>query len=258
MECSTGLHERELEMPHYATLPPGEGSCLDCDTAFEHAQISTPVVTLRVDLIGDRLAVTISGALDMDCGQLLQQTLSGALDRAAGGLELDLAGVVFCDCAALNVLLRVYRRAREDAKTFILRATSPAVERLLALTDTRALFTTEPAQLNGHPAPSSAHVQRETERPDPSRDDLAAENAQLHRAMETRAMIDMARGMLMSSFQLTAQQSWEVLVTASQHSNTKLHLIADALVQTTNGQELPKPLTDHLAAAVLTHRNPAA
>ncbi|MEU6216842.1 ANTAR domain-containing protein [Streptomyces sp. NPDC047022] len=220
--------------------------------------MTTPVVTLRVDLIGDRLAVTISGALDMDCNQLLQQTLSGALDRAAGGLELDLAGVAFCDCSALNVLLRVSRRARADAKTFILRATSPAVERLLALTDTRTLFATEPARLNGHPAAPSAHVQREAERPDPSSDDLAAENSQLHRAMETRATIDMARGMLMSSFKLTAEQSWEVLVTASQHSNTKLHLIAGALVQTTSGQELPQPLTDHLAAAALTHRDPAA
>ncbi|MEU6220812.1 ANTAR domain-containing protein [Streptomyces sp. NPDC047022] len=244
-------------MSHRATLSPGEGPCLECATAFEHAQVQAPVATLKVDLIGDRLVVAITGELDAGCDQLLQRTLSGALDHATAGLELDLAGVAFCDCSALSVLLRVNRRAHAEAKSLILRATSPAVERLLTLTDTLTLFATEPEPLGGHPAGPSAHERPEAEPADFAGDDLAAENAQLHRAMETRATIDMARGMLMASFQLTAPQSWEVLVTASQHSNTKLHLIADALVQATNGQSLPEPLTDHLAAAVQAHRNSA-
>lgn len=247
-------------MSHRATLSPGEGPCLECVNAFEHAQMPTPVVTVRVDLIGERLAVAVSGELDVDSDQLLQQMLSGALDHAAEGLELDLAGVDFCDCSALNVLLRVNRRARENAKSLILRATSPAVEHLLTLTDTLTLFATGPAQPDGHPGTPSVHGSPEAEHSqhaDSSSDDLAAENAQLHRAMETRATIDMARGMLMASFRLTAPQSWEVLVTASQYSNTKLHLIADALVETMNGQALPEPLTDHLAAAVQAHRNSA-
>ncbi|MFF4963150.1 anti-sigma factor antagonist [Streptomyces sp. NPDC001222] len=215
-------------------------------------------MTLRVDAIGDRLVVTVSGELDLEYDQLLQQTLSNALDDANAGLELDLAGVDFCDCSALNVLLNVRHRARASAKSLILRATSPAVERLLALTGTLPLFAPGSSQPNEHPPTPSVPPRPETARTaDSSSDDLATENAQLHRALQTRATIDLARGMLMASFHLTAQQSWQVLVTTSQHSNTKLHLVADALLQTTNGQALPEPLADHLATAVQTHGNPA-
>ncbi|MFJ3803636.1 anti-sigma factor antagonist [Streptomyces sp. NPDC090088] len=227
-------------MSLHAALPPDEGPCTECGTAFERAQAPTPV-TLNVDANGDRLVVTVRGELDLDSDQQLQQTLSDALDHARGGVELDLAGVDFCDCSALNVLLRVHHRARADAKTLVLRASSPAVERLMALTDTRPLFTAAPRKPDQQPPPTH------------SDDDLATENAQLHRAMETRATIDLAQGMLMGSFRLTASQSWQVLVAASQHSNTKLHRIADALVQTTNGHDLPEPIADHLASAVKTH-----
>ncbi|MEU9340758.1 anti-sigma factor antagonist [Streptomyces sp. NPDC048278] len=199
-------------------------------------------MTLNVDTNGDRFVVTVCGELDLDSDQQLQQTLSDALDHARGGVELDLAGVDFCDCSALNVLLRVHHRAREHAKTLVLRASSPAVERLMALTETRPLFTAEPRKPDQQQSP-----------PAPTTDDLAAENAQLHRAMETRATIDLAQGMLMGSFRLTASQSWQVLVAASQHSNTKLHRVADALVQTTNGHDLPAPLAGHLATAVEAH-----
>jgi anti-anti-sigma factor len=244
---------------------------------------------LRVDAAGDRLAVTVCGELDLDSDPLLQQALNKALDRAAGGLELDLAAVDFCDCSALNVLLDVRGRARLAGKQVILRATSRAVERLLSLTDTLPLFTDGRTMLDGLPSPAQAAA-RQTARPatsagnqatpvgrqetagahetrprlptepaEPSGESLATENAQLHRAMETRTPIDLARGMLMASFQLNAEQAWQVLRTTSQHSNTKLHQIADALLQTADGHtSLPEPLTRHLTIAVQTHANPTA
>ncbi|MGW1728782.1 anti-sigma factor antagonist [Streptomyces sp. NPDC002306] len=244
-------------MSHHTTNSPDEGLCCECGTAFAATQTPTPV-SLDIDAAGDRLVVTVSGELDLDCTQQLQQTLSHALDHAATGLELDLQDVAFCDCSALNVLLRVRQRADADAKSLILRATSPAVQRLLALTDTLALFATDPAGPDEPPTGPSQPARPASAPPDNADSgDLAAENAQLHRALRTRATIDMAKGMLMSSFHLTAQQSWKVLVTASQRSNTKLHLIADALLQTTNGHTLTEPLAGHLATAVQTHSNPA-
>ncbi|MEV5775099.1 anti-sigma factor antagonist [Streptomyces antimycoticus] len=247
-------------------------------TALQDMRPPVPV-TLNVDAVGDRLIVTASGEFDLESGQVLQQTLSDALDHAVGGLELDLAGVEFCDCSTLNVLLRVRHRALQASKSFILCATSPAVARLLALTNTLPLFTAGEEGTAEHLAPSShppyveagdppdctgeedavAAVQHtpSSERlpriAKSSGDDQAAENTQLRRAMQTRPTIDMARGILMASFQLTSQESWQVLVTASQHSNIKVRLIADALMQTFNGQALPEPLADHLAAAVRAH-----
>ncbi|MFF8285188.1 ANTAR domain-containing protein [Streptomyces albus] len=80
--------------------------------------------------------------------------------------------------------------------------------------------------------------------------ELRTEVAQLRRAMETRPAIDQARGMLMATFRLTAQQSWDVLVATSQNTNIKLHRLADALVGTVHGTPLPKAVHKQLAAAV--------
>lgn len=236
-------------MSHHTALPPSEEPCPACGTAFQVPQPSAPV-TLSVDAAGDRLVVTVSGELDLESDQLLQRTLSDALDRTSGCLELDLADVDFCDCAALNVLLDVHDRARASAKRFLLRATSPAVERLLALTGVLPLFAAGAAD-SGSPVNGTT---RETNSPGA---DIAAENAQLQEALESHAAIDLARGMLMASFRLNPQQSWQVLVTASQRSNTKLRLIAEALLQTADGSALPAPLADHLATAVRAHSGSA-
>ncbi|WP_330284841.1 anti-sigma factor antagonist [Streptomyces sp. NBC_00588] len=236
-------------MSHHTALPHGDEPCPECGTAAWPTQLPAPV-TLSLDMSGDRLVVTVSGELDLESDQLLQQTLNDALDRTSGSLELDLAGVDFCDCAALNVLLDVHDRARASAKRFVLRTTSPAVQRLLALTGVLPLFAAGAAD-SGPPAIGT------TREADPPGADIAAENAQLHQALESHAAIDLARGMLMASFRLNAQQSWEVLVTVSQHSNTKLRLIADALLRTTDGSALPAPLADHLATAVRVHGSSA-
>src|SRR5690349_4118681 len=183
--------------PH-TPVPEGEGPCPDCSTA---SQWSPTPVTVGVDAAGDRFVVSVRGELDMDSDPLLQQTLNKALDRAAGGLELDLAGVDFCDCSALNVLLDVRARAHLSGKQVVLTAASRAVQRLLTLTDTLPLFTQDRASLDGgapltqsarttappaHPAdergdasttdearhhPSTEH----TEHTEPSHDHLATE-----------------------------------------------------------------------------------
>jgi anti-anti-sigma factor len=259
-------------MSLHTALPESGGPCRECDTTFQPAPAPAPApVTLNVDTAGDRLVVTAPGELDLAGGQLLRQTLSEALDHATkGGLELDLADVDFCDCSALNVLLHVRHRARQSARSVVLRASGPAVERLLALSGTLSLFTAGSAEHppEAHDAPSEAPdsspeaLDSPPEEPEPrarrSDDHLAAENAQLQHALHSHATIDLARGILMASFHLTAEQSWQVLVTASQHSNTKLHVIAEALLETVGGRALPKPLADHLAAAVQTHSGSAS
>ncbi|MBQ0855518.1 ANTAR domain-containing protein [Streptomyces sp. BH-SS-21] len=79
---------------------------------------------------------------------------------------------------------------------------------------------------------------------------LREEVAQLRIAMERRPVIDMARGILMARCSCTEDDAWELLVDVSQHSNTKLHDIAEAVLATVHGGPLPAPLQDHLAAAV--------
>ncbi len=79
---------------------------------------------------------------------------------------------------------------------------------------------------------------------------LRTEVAQLKRAMQTRPVIDMARGVLMASFGLRPDDAWSVLVDVSQHTNTKLRQVAAELVDTVGGEPLPEPLSTRLSTAV--------
>jgi AmiR/NasT family two-component response regulator len=51
-------------------------------------------------------------------------------------------------------------------------------------------------------------------------------------ALESRAVIDQAKGILMERHKLTADQAFQVLVEVSSRTNTKLRGIADELVRT--------------------------
>ncbi|MFJ9251072.1 anti-sigma factor antagonist [Streptomyces sp. NPDC101776] len=215
-------------MSCHAALPPAEGTCTECGSTIPPSTLAS--ATVDVGVVGGRLVATVSGELDLDSAHMLRHRLGDALRDVDDGLELDLAGVDFCDCSALNVLLLLRKNARETSKNLVLRASSPAVQRLLELTGAASLF----------PAAS----------PD---DALAAENALLYRALGTRGTIYEACGMLMTSFGLTREQAWQVLVTVSQHSNTKLHLIADAFLQSTAGRPLSESLAGLLAEAVQAH-----
>jgi hypothetical protein len=90
----------------------------------------------------------------------------------------------------------------------------------------------------------------ETSLADGGAPDARAEVIQLRRAMETRPTIDLARGMLMASFGLTPHEAWTVLVTVSQHTNIKLHRLAQDLIDTVDGPPLPSSVRQQLTAAV--------
>jgi len=77
-----------------------------------------------------------------------------------------------------------------------------------------------------------------------------AELEQLRRAMETRPVIDQAHGVLMAAYRCTPPAAWNVLVAVSQHANVKLHKVAAALVESTQGEPLPEPLSSALRTAL--------
>jgi anti-anti-sigma factor len=218
----------------------GGGDAVVCAAPDATSSGRPPTLHIETYPAYDRLLVVVSGDLDIDTDQMLQGTLSTALTRSVSGLDLDLSGVEFCDCSGLNVLLRTRRRALEEAKTVAIRAAGAAVGKLLDLTHTRPLF---------------AWTEEETLYDD-AEEDLRIELVQLRRAMQTRPIIDLARGVLMASFSLSAEDAWNVLVTVSQNTNTKLHHVAQDLVNSVNGGALPEPLQQRLAAAVAQHSTP--
>jgi hypothetical protein len=87
---------------------------------------------------------------------------------------------------------------------------------------------------------------------------LESENAQLRQAMETRPLIDQARGMVMAIGPCPPDQAWQVLTQVSQHTNTKLREVAAALVATTQGDPLPSPINKALDSALCQARGAGA
>ncbi|MEV5597167.1 ANTAR domain-containing protein [Streptomyces sp. NPDC052496] len=224
----------------------------------------------RIEILqnGDRTRVTVRGELDLDACAGIEHELREALGRSRRGVDLDLDAVPFCDCSGLNMLLRLRLRAVAQDKTVGIVTGSRAVERLLALAGARELFPPAEPNPNGRPAPGAypppdlhlnhaphdghvtfTSVDGSTPDEDASRG-LPREVAQLRRAMQTRPAIDLARGILMATFTLTPEAAWSVLVSVSQNSNTKLHRLAQNLVDSVQGSALPEAIQEHLGAAV--------
>lgn len=88
--------------------------------------------------------------------------------------------------------------------------------------------------------------------------DPRVELVQLRRAMETRPVIDMARGVLMASFGLSPDDAWGVLVSISQNTNTKLHLVAEEVVSAVTEGRIPKPFRRQLATTIARLQAPPA
>lgn len=60
-----------------------------------------------------------------------------------------------------------------------------------------------------------------------------AQQADLQRALGSHAVVDQAIGSLMHSHKCTAETAWQALQQVSQHTNTKLKVVAQALLATT-------------------------
>ncbi|MGW3283467.1 anti-sigma factor antagonist [Streptomyces sp. NPDC001002] len=202
---------------------------------------------------GDWTLVVVSGVLDIHTEQALQDALREALGRSIRGIDLDLRGVEFCDCSGLNTLLSIRRRALDEGRTVTLQVAGTAVQRLLSITGTRSLFTVLDEGAEGDEngrAASEAPAEAEGISLGDADQDLRIELVQLRRAMQTRPVIDLARGVLMASFGLSAEDAWKVLVALSQNTNTKLHHVADDLVGAVTGAALPESFQQQVAATV--------
>ncbi|MFD8309071.1 ANTAR domain-containing protein [Streptomyces sp. NPDC059690] len=74
---------------------------------------------------------------------------------------------------------------------------------------------------------------------------------QLRHVMESRPLIDMARGALMARLGCSVPESWEILVEVSQNSNVRLRFVAEAIMSAVTGKEpLPRGRRGHLVEAM--------
>jgi hypothetical protein len=78
-----------------------------------------------------------------------------------------------------------------------------------------------------------------------------ADNLQV--ALESRAVIDQAKGVLIERYELTPDQAFQLLVQASMNANRKVRDIADELVHT---GELPAAKPRNNGGRTVSHRQP--
>ncbi|KWT59017.1 antitermination regulator [Streptomyces albus subsp. albus] len=253
------------EAAPWASPPPEAATGADGNSG---PSASYPPRLSRLDAFPDsgRTGMAVQGELDLNACEEVEHDLREALSRSARGLDLHLGAVPFFDCGGLNMLLRLRVRALAQGKAVVIRSSSRAVERLLDLTGTRKFFISpEPYGWPAPPSGTDGAVPHQDPRQDvhenshqdvqqDSHQEPHAEVAQLRRAMQTRPVIDLARGILMATFTLSPDAAWAVLVTASQNTNTKLHFLARELVDSVQGGALPEAVREQLAAAVAKAR----
>ncbi|WP_053669042.1 ANTAR domain-containing protein [Streptomyces sp. NRRL B-1140] len=83
---------------------------------------------------------------------------------------------------------------------------------------------------------------------------LERENAQLRRAVDSHATVDQAIGVLVAVHRLEPAAGFEVLREVSQHTNTRLHTVAETVLGWALGKDrLPPPVDQEPEAALKRH-----
>ncbi|MFF1443156.1 ANTAR domain-containing protein [Streptomyces sp. NPDC058295] len=106
---------------------------------------------------------------------------------------------------------------------------------------------------------TTSREQRTAPRPlrDATVTQLEQENAQLRHAVGSHATVDQAIGILIATRRIGPAAGFEVLREVSQHTNTKLLKVAEAVIGSALGhQPLPDPMSRELDAAARRHARP--
>ncbi|WP_432139292.1 MULTISPECIES: ANTAR domain-containing protein [unclassified Streptomyces] len=200
-----------------------------------------------------RAVLTARGELVHGCTRVLTQRLA-ALPASTSHVELDMAGVVFMDTAGLQFL--------EALVAYGLRCEVPVAATHWTGQPRRIL---ELAGLDTDDPLHSAHTRADSRGPGPVPSAVSLERAeqllglreeveQLRHALDSRPVIDQARGVLMAVHSCTPEQAWHILREASQLSNTKLRTVAAAVTDSATGPAPPHEVRSALRAAIDRHR----
>jgi anti-sigma B factor antagonist len=103
--------------------------------------VSTHSLTFTINRDSDRTRLTIAGEVDLGTRESLISTAINALERTASTLELDLAGVTFCDSSGVSGFLAIHRIAANDGKRMIVTNPRGQLERTLTVAGLLTMLT---------------------------------------------------------------------------------------------------------------------
>ncbi|MEU5088030.1 ANTAR domain-containing protein [Streptomyces sp. NPDC021356] len=200
------------------------------------ARTLTIGVRIRPD---GRARLAPRGELVHGCADTLTATLA-RLPSGTGRVELDMAEVTFMDSAGLEFLDVLDAFGRTTPARVTATGWTGQPRRVLELA---GLDTADPLSHPAAPPPADAPATPAPHAPAPlalapsavavERTErlleLEQEVEQLRHALDSRPVIDQARGILMAAHACSPRQAWDILREASQRSNTKLRTVAAAV-----------------------------
>jgi len=89
---------------------------------------------------GDELRLVLRGKITLMDTPGLRKLMLGTIEESAGGVIVDLGDVGFLDSSGVAVLVEGWRKAQDSTKSFVLLDPSPAVMRVLELSQLDEIF----------------------------------------------------------------------------------------------------------------------
>ncbi|HTV99440.1 MAG TPA: STAS domain-containing protein [Streptosporangiaceae bacterium] len=84
--------------------------------------------------LGQAAVVSVPVEIDITVADQVREDLLSVLNRGPAALIVDMGGTTFCDSAGVHALVRAHKRAAASRTAMLLVVTSPAVQRVLAIT----------------------------------------------------------------------------------------------------------------------------
>jgi len=89
---------------------------------------------------GNEVRMTLRGKATVVDAPALRLAIVGAVRRAGAGMTVDLAEVAFVDSSGIAVFVEGWKKAKDAGKAFVLVDPSPAVMRVLKLSQLHTIF----------------------------------------------------------------------------------------------------------------------
>lgn len=102
-------------------------------------------LSIEHDREGDTPVLRVRGELDRLTADSLDLAVREAAAKAPAGLVLDVRDLEFIDSAGLRSLSRAHNLLQSGGRSFVLRAPSPTILRLLELVGLREILTIDAA-----------------------------------------------------------------------------------------------------------------
>ncbi|WP_375480483.1 anti-sigma factor antagonist [uncultured Jatrophihabitans sp.] len=176
--------------------------------------------------------VDLTGEFDLANAHLISELVAPAFAGSTNHLVIDCGDVSFVDSTALAALVATQARAQQVGLTMALANVAPRIRRVLEIAHLDGVLQVEES-VAGPPVEQLQDAQEQIARLERQVDGLG-------RALLNRDVIGQAKGVLMATRKLSAEEAFGLLAQISQRTNRKLTDIAAEVALTGSLPEPPR------------------